>query len=666
MGHAAPNVQPPSLTATTLKRRLGVDVADTLLKSPDSDERQRGFERLSSVGTAQALDLLLKVFDPGGAARSAKDRLVAVRALAPHAKVPAVRELLVRVMVGVGSNPERPEAIDGLIEHAAALALAATGDDAALSALSKAVRQPGHVALAARDALLAFPPRNLQLIVLGRSSPTKTLVSLLGELGDPRAIPALRDIVRSAPADVRADAAVALAKFGVTETIELARHWLGHETSPELRLASARILIEFHALDAGSAVRQLLANEQTHSAALELAETTSLPDLAPTLIQLSAKTDGDERRAILAALGLSGTREAFSFLGGALSARETSSAAALALALAPSRDAEAALTVALGAPTTRRVAVRASIARQASLGRTPAGLSDALSQLAVSRDPADLAAFFQASAVLSPEHMPELLKRATASGVRALGRAALVPGAAEALAARLAAEPDVDLETALSACLAAPEAAELVPTDVLLALLDARGFAAPLAARALGTRDSPTLRPKILNLLASDDALLRSHVALGLGRSEESSALGVLERAYRFETNDDVRLAIVRALAARREPARKRALGLARTLDGSRAVREAAALGLAGAEPASRPRGTESAWLDFTQSAAGLTDPAQAGSGAVLVITSSGLAVPAFADPDGVLLLPALPTGPLSWRLAAPGRTDDAPRPRQP
>jgi len=196
--------------------------------------------------------------------------------------------------------------------------------------------------------------------------------------------------------------------------------------------------------------------------------------------------------------------------------------------------------------------------------------------------------------------------------------------------------------------------------------LDARDLGAPLAARALASRDSPTLRPKILNLLASDDALVRSHVALGLGQSEQSSALGVLERAYRFETNDDVRLAIVRALGARREPARKRALGLARALDGSRAVRAAAALALAGAAPASRPSGTQSAWFDFTASANSSSDPAGAGTARALVITASGLAVPAFADPDGVLLLPALPAGPLSWRLAAPARTDDAARPRQP
>jgi hypothetical protein len=667
MGHAPPRAQAPSLVAATLRRRLGVDVADALLTSQDPEERQRGFERLSSVGTAQALDSLLKVFEPGGAARSARDRLIAVRALAPHARLPAARELLVRVMVGVGSNPDRPEAIDGLIEHAAALALAASGDDGALSALGKALRQPGHVADTARDALLAFPPRNLQLIAQSRSAPTNALVSLLGELGDPRAIPALRDIVRSAAPDVRAEAAVVLGQFGVTETIELARHWLAHESSPDLHLAAARILIELHAPDAAAAVRGLLANEATRSAAIELANSASLPELSSTLEQLSRQSEGDERSALLAALGLAGTREAFSFLGGALSARETSSAAALALALAPSKGAEATLSQALGAQGTRRVAVRASVAHYAALGRTPSGLSSALAALGSSRDPADLAVFFQASAILSPDRTASLLKRASVSEVRALGRAALLPEAARALAERLASEPNEALQSALSSCLASPDAAELVPTDVLLALLDARGLAAPLAARALAARDSPTLRPKVLALLASDDALLRSHVALGLARSEESSALGVLERAYRFETDDTVRLALVQSLAARREPARRRALALARTLDRSSAVRDAAALGLAGAEPASRSSGPASAWLDFRSSArekpASRPEPAtNDATPAALVMTSNGLAVPAFADPDGILLLPALPTGPLSLRLAAPTGTDDAPR----
>ncbi|HEY1532870.1 MAG TPA: HEAT repeat domain-containing protein, partial [Polyangiaceae bacterium] len=190
------------------------------------------------------------------------------------------------------------------------------------------------------------------------------------------------------------------------------------------------------------------------------------------------------------------------------------------------------------------------------------------------------------------------------------------------------------------------------------------GLAAPLAARALASRDSHALRPKIASLLVSQDTLLRSHAALGLGKSEDSSALGVLEHAYRFETDAGVRLAIVHALAARHEPARLRPLGLARMLDGSAKVREAAALALAGAQPNNDGDGPQTAWLDFS-----LEPDETLGTAPVLgalVITGGGLALPAFADPDGVLLLPALPTGPIELRLAAPARTDDAVRPRHP
>jgi len=86
-----------------------------------------------------------------------------------------VRDFLVRIMVGVGSNPGRPEAIDGMIERAAALSLARAGDDASLTMLGKALRQSGHVAETASDALLAYPPRNLEPIVQSVRSPTRAL-----------------------------------------------------------------------------------------------------------------------------------------------------------------------------------------------------------------------------------------------------------------------------------------------------------------------------------------------------------------------------------------------------------------------------------------------------------------------------------------------------------
>ncbi|MET0792880.1 MAG: HEAT repeat domain-containing protein [Polyangiaceae bacterium] len=660
------------LSANTLRTRLGIEVAESLLKDSDPEQRQRGFERLGSIGTAQSLDLLLKVFETGGAARSARDRLVAVRALSEHASVPAVRDFLVRVMVGVGSNPGRSEAIDGLIERAAALSLARAGDEASLAALGKALRQSGHVADTASDALLAFPPRNLEPIVRGLRTPTRAVARLLGALGDPRAIPALREIVRSAPKDVRPDAARSLAQLGVRETVELARHWLKHETDPDFRSAAARILLDFHESDAGAAVVYLLGDERTRASGLALANQASLPEASDALVRGARGARGAEQSAFYAALGRSGSREAFYFLGGALGTRETSSVAALALALSPTADAEAVLERALRDPKTRRAALRASLVRKVALDRVPSGYRDALRELSGAQDPADRALLAQANALFSPDSATQLVPHATLIELRALSRLALLPQVASALAARLAVESDPVAREALSACLVSPEAAELVPSAVLVELLDAGGLGAPLAARALSGRDSRTLRAKITSLLESDDPLLRSHAALGLGDSRDGSALGLLERAYRFETDETVRLAIVLGLGARSEPARFRTLRAARTLDAAPAVREAAVLGLTGATAARNASGRQSAWLELqlvgpeAPGDAHGTSASGALSRGALLITATGLAIPAFADPDGVLLVPALPSGSFELRLAAPTRTDDADRTKPP
>jgi len=655
----AQRIPPPALRRSTLRTHLGIDVAQGLLKEQSAEQRQRGFERLGSIGTAQSLDLLLKSFESGGAARSAQDRLIAVRALAEHASVPAVREFLVRVMVGVGSNPSRSEAIDGLIEATAALSLARSNDETALTALGKVLCQPGHVAETASDALLAFPPRDLRPVVAGAQTPTRTAVAFFGDLGDPRAIPLLRRSVRSGAGEVRAEAAVSLARLGDTDTLDLARHWLQHEHGAEFRTAAARILLELHAPDAGRAVASLFAEEATRKGALELASHALIAELATPLLGEATKVSDDERETMFAALGLSGTRSAFSFLGGALGTRETSSAAALALARSPASDAEVALERALRAPATRRAALRAGLVRTLSLGRTPSGTEAALRALSSSRDESDQALFVQSRALFSRSEVPALLKRATSVELRALSRCALLPGVSRLLGERLAVEPDRSARDALAASLASLDAAQVVPSDVLLEIIEARGLGAPLAARALAARDSRNLRPKLLALLSNDDALFRSHVALGLGHSNESSALGVLTRAYRFETDASVRLAIVRALAVRSEPARARTLRLARDLDGSLPVRQAAALGLSSATPAPESPGPESLWLELASAGAtAATNPASLRG--ALVVTPSGVALPAFADPDGVLLLPALPSGPFELRLATEARTDNA------
>ncbi len=76
-------------------------------------------------------------------------------------------------------------------------------------------------------------------------------------------MPLLRQSVQSAASEVRAEAAVALARLGDTDTLELARHWLAHERGVEFRSAAARILLILHAADAGPAVASLFSQRAT-------------------------------------------------------------------------------------------------------------------------------------------------------------------------------------------------------------------------------------------------------------------------------------------------------------------------------------------------------------------------------------------------------------------
>src|SRR5262249_28670407 len=106
-----------------------------------------------------------------------------------------------------------------------------------------------------------------------------------------------------------------------------------------------------------------------------------------------------------------------------------------------------------------------------------------------------------------------------------------------------------------------------IGTATLDRWVEAGGPLAPLAARALPSRDSDGARSRIKRLLDATDPVLRAHVALGLGVDPEPDASALLASAYAFEDDARVRRAIVRALAQRTELQRKPVLELARDLD---------------------------------------------------------------------------------------------------
>ncbi len=638
---------------SSLKSRIGVEAAERLLKSTDAVERQQGLERLGSVGSARALELLVKALEPGGVVRSARDRLVAVRALAPHAHVPDVRQALVRMMTGVGVAKEQStdDDLEQWVRASAAAALAASGDGASLAALGKALRQEGPVAEAAAAGLAAHPPRDLSPVVGARGVPTLTLVRLLSGLADQRSFDSLRSFVRHGSPEVRAAAAVALTGLGDLETVPLARAWLEREKVPALRLASARILAMTHAPGAAKEIAHLLDNPSTRRDALALALVAPDPGLLPALGGQLDHADASELPALLGAISRAGGPRAAALLAAQLEKPDRAQLAAYALARCPGDAARDRIAAALRPVATRRLAARAAVVRRVSLGEDVPGTRSVLDALVASKSPADRAAGAWGLSVLDASSAKRLLGSKDPVVARAAARAAAwEPEIAPVAAARLVREHDLSTRVALAAALAVPAAANQVPTRVLQELIDSASAAAPLAVRALAARDSTTLRPRIEALLQSGDALIRAHAALGLGDSRHPDAVGLLSNAYRFEPSANVRHAIVVALS--RLAHSRRALEVARQLDGDAGVRGAAKRALRGRRLYGLTPGSAVVWLSLVPSEPPQKSAVQ--SATVALVTAGGLALPAVPDPDGLVLAAGLPAGPVVLRVAAP------------
>jgi HEAT repeat protein len=636
----------------SLKDRVGFASAAKLLASEQSNQRQLGLERLGAVGTARALELLTASLEPGGAAQSGEERLVATRALARHAKLPDVQRALVRTMSGVdalGGRNSGQELAD-LVQQTAALALAASEDRSALRALARALRHEGRVADLAALALVAHPPRSLEPILEAPGAATVQLVELLERLGDQRAFVVLRQFVQRESLRIRLRAAVALTKLGNLETIELARHWLKTEKDISAKTTAAQILSLGHAPEAGPAIAALLENRATQAEGLELALSAPRADLVSPLAQLLQRP-GTAIEGVLAALSRTGSEKAVDILVEQMKRRDRRNLAAYALALCPHDAAHRAIENFLHAPATRRLAARAAVLRSQSLDADFDGLIDVLEALVSSGDAADRAAGAFGLAVLEPERRGrKLLESRDPVVVAAAARQAHHPKLAAVAALRFRRETEPNLLATLAMGLASERAAGNVPTLELLERLESMGVAAPLVVRVLASRDSPDLRAHVESWLKSSEPLIRAHAAFGLGGSTDASAVGLLTSSYRFETAPLVRRAVVIALSQRSEPTRLRTLRLAAKLDPDAVVRENAELALRGYRLEENTSGDAATWLDITHS----TSPDKPGRAFAYVILPSGLALPAASDPDGILVMAGLSPGSIRVRLAAP------------
>ncbi len=332
------------------------------------------------------------------------------------------------------------------------------------------------------------------------------------------------------------------------------------------------------------------------------------------------------------------------------------------------------------------LAVRVGLVRALELAEAPAGLAERLEEMATSNaaTPRSVATFglvalgrrdvrAELRAVcpeaFSPAPAPASGASAAATSacrvalVGAIARGALVRGT-DALAplhevlqwvdrtAPQGTRAPTPLALAAGLGLVAFPKGEGISASRLAGWAEAGGPLAPLAARALASRDTVDLEPAIRRLWKGTDPVVRQAVALGLAHDERKHAVSLLSEAYEFEDDVAVRRGIVRALSARREPQRSLTLALARDLDPDAGVRDLARNALAGrALDRSYGLGTEVAWI---------TASGMVGELAARVVRADGLALCVTSDPDGALLVPGLPVGVGSVELAPLGAPPSA------
>ena len=601
--------------------------------------------------------------------------------------------------------------LQSLLRRTAAFALARAGTKKTTTPLLAAVERGGLAADAAIAALKVYPPASLETFLDNKKKLPPAQIAFLGELGDLRAIEKLRPLLTGDDNDVKMSAVIALAKLGDETAATTVKPWL-KRGDPRLLKAAAEVLMYLGAAEAGPAVAALLASDVTREAGLSLALRAPMRSLVEPLATAMDKLSADDKARAIAAIGRAGGPDAVKKLAAVIEkglwgptaadekapkkADEKASkkdekaskkvdtadvkfdgskipplvlGALHALATMPGEEARGALAKLLADPRASkedvigRVVARASILRVIVRGDAPEGLAARLEAWASSKDASSRAvatlgqvvtgakSAADVAAACTEKKCDEPALRAAARGALARGASALEPFLALleqpwARGADLAKPRGVAIAAGVG--LLAHPGGRGVPTSVLAAWAEAGGPLAPLAARALPSRDDDVTRGRIKRLLEGSDPVVRGHVALGLGKDPEADAVSLLAMAYRFEDDAAVRAAIVRGLGERKEPQRLETLEAARALDPDDSVRALARAAMAGRSlvpPVSMAQAA--AWVTIEDNDA--IEPAAAGKATAAprgrtgrVVRSDGVAIPFVADPDGALILPGL------------------------
>lgn len=626
----------------SLSGRFGIERLVNALSAAQVADRLAAIQRLAGLGTRSALHRLVSFALEHRAQLGARECLTLARVLAPHAADEETRVLLSALMNQGPSAPAGPEdaALFELGRGSAALALAASGSDAALRTLCASLRAGGASAALAADALLEYPPADLQGLLAVPGEPSVELARWLGDLGDQRAFHTLRDWVRGERAEVRAAAAVALTRLGELETVPLARQWL-KAGIPVLEHAAVEILRLTQQPEAALLSSRELASEAEPSERLRRALDFPSPELLP--LATRERADPSLAPQSWTLLGRIGGARAIAELEQALGSPASAFVAAHALSRLPGGEAHAALERALDARVELPLACRAAALRSALWQERFEVLPARLAELAASKDERARAAAAWAASLLDPRAALAELSSDEPARVEAAANNALWfdDSLYEAAARRLEAAPPGRVRTAFAFALLRPNGRRGVSSSLLQELVLEAGAAAPLALRALASRDEPRFVAFAEAYLSHPDPILRAHAARGLGESTRGTSIGSLARGFEFETDENVRQAIVRALSPHRGATAHRILELAARLDPSAPVRAAARLALGGVELADPPSGNEFLWAEVRAAPAG-----EAG----LLHLLPGQALPVFADATGLLVVAGVNFRPLALR----------------